>query len=500
MKKRERSGRKRTGEAGKNRSTDRYMKSGQDVKEERGKTAMKKTVFVWGIMAAAALVFSGCSLTETGEQGMELRETDGGEVLAEAVYPEMAPYPDEREYINTRTGEFDDEGFQEVYGAWRSGKAALNELPEADGTAMGTFTEQSVRQFLSGSGDENRICSPVNLYVALAMLAETTGGESRQQILSLLDADGTEELEKRAGNLWKLCYSNDGAVTSLLANSLWLQEGMQYDSQVLEHMKETYHASAYRGVMGSEEYNRLLQDWLDRQTGGLLKDQASGMKLDHDTVFALASTILYQARWKAEFSENNTKEAVFHGNAGDTPCEFLNSSSYGNYYWSDQFAAVSMELNESGAMWIILPDEDVSVDDVLSGKQMFELTAPGTEWKDRKYLKVNLSVPKFDAASDLNLGDGLRALGVCDIFDPETADFSSLFGETDGIFLSAAQHAARVKTDEQGVEAAAYTVMAAAGAAMPPDDEVDFTADRPFLFMITSQHGYPLFAGVVNEP
>ena len=38
------------------------------------------------------------------------------------------------------------------------------------------------------------------------------------------------------------------------------------------------------------------------------------------------------------------------------------------------------------------------------------------------------------------------------------------------------------------------------GSGMPPEDEVDFTLDRPFLFVLTSAAGQPLFAGVVNLP
>ena len=70
----------------------------------------------------------------------------------------------------------------------------------------------------------------------------------------------------------------------------------------------------------------------------------------------------------------------------------------------------------------------------------------------------------------------------------------------DGIFLSQAKHAARVAIDEEGVIAAAYTVMAAAGAAMPPDERVEFTLDRPFLFAVTGESGAVLFAGIVNTP
>ena len=51
------------------------------------------------------------------------------------------------------------------------------------------------------------------------------------------------------------------------------------------------------------------------------------------------------------------------------------------------------------------------------------------------------------------------------------------------------------------MEAAAFTVMAMSGAAAPPDEieEIDFTVDRPFLFVIMSSDNLPLFTGIVNR-
>lgn len=70
--------------------------------------------------------------------------------------------------------------------------------------------------------------------------------------------------------------------------------------------------------------------------------------------------------------------------------------------------------------------------------------------------------------------------------------------DTDEIFVSRAEHAARVMIDEKGCTAAAYTVMAVCGASMPPEQEVDFVVNRPFLFAITGNDGLPLFAGIVE--
>ena len=58
-----------------------------------------------------------------------------------------------------------------------------------------------------------------------------------------------------------------------------------------------------------------------------------------------------------------------------------------------------------------------------------------------------------------------------------------------------------VTIDEEGIEAAAYTILADAGAAPPRDTaEINMVLDRPFLFVIESRDGLPLFAGIVNDP
>ena len=78
-------------------------------------------------------------------------------------------------------------------------------LPDA-----ASFWQKSAAQFLSGEGKDNRVFSPVSVYLALAMLAETTDANSRAQILSLLGEESLETLRANAAALWKACYTDDG--------------------------------------------------------------------------------------------------------------------------------------------------------------------------------------------------------------------------------------------------------------------------------------------------
>ena len=420
-------------------------------------------------------------------------------LLAEAVYPEMAPLPMESDYIDEQTGEFDDEGFFELYSVWSEEQRA-RWLPEGSNAALSGFLEKSIPQFLSDAGTENRVYSPLNVYMALGMLAELTDGNSRQQILDLLGSEDIESLRQQATALWKSNYCDDGATTTILASSLWLDEDINFVQSTLDTLADTYYASSYHGQMGTDEFNKALQAWLNEQTGGLLEEQAAQIEMDAETLLALATTIYFRAKWSSEFREDRTEEKVFHAASGDITCDFMHQGGTDAYYWGDQFSAVTKRFEGNEAMWFILPDEGVTPEQLLQDPQVMEFLLHDGEWENNKYLIVNKAIPKFDVVSQLDLCDGLKALGVTDVFDYKISDFTPMTEDTDEVYLSQAKHDARVMIDEEGCTAVAYTVLAAAGAGMPPEEEVDFVLDRPFLFAITGVDRLPLFVGVVNQP
>ena len=414
--------------------------------------------------------------------------------IVKAVYPGQAQYPDYTQYE-------DSEEFYAAYDAWLKEQRDLNSL-SVSSDVIEDFLRLSIPEFLTGT-QGNEVYSPVSVYMALAMLAELTDGNSRSQIFEVLGADNLNELRENAAKVWNTAYRNDGAVTSVLAASLWLDENINYVDETMKALAEHYYVSSYAGEMGNEGMNRALRDWINEQTGGLLEEQAADLELLDDTILALATTICFRAKWDKEFNENRTVPGEFiilSPDGGTIPCEFMNSSGTGTYYWAEQFSAVSRELENNGRMWFILPGSDTSVAALLDDPATMDFLMADGEWENSKFLTINLSVPKFDVSSDSDLTDGMKRLGMVDIFDPTLSDFSATTADMTGIILSRAEHAARVAIDEEGVTAAAYAVMGEAGAPKPPDEEVDFVLNRPFLFAITAKNGLPLFMGVVQDP
>ena len=367
------------------------------------------------------------------------------------------------------------------------------------------FFARSMAQTLSGS-NENETYSPVNLYMALCLMAEVS--DSNEQILELLNASSRDELRAQANLIWNATYLDKGNQT-LLANSVWLDKGLDYNQATMDTLAENYYTDVYQGNLQSRKIGGEIKDWLNGNTGRMLKSDVDQVNVDPLTVMLLYSTVYYQAKWVNEFNKANNTDGKFHAPGGDVDCTYMNKQKMqAYYYWAEDFGAVSLGLKDGSRMWLLLPDGDKTTDDILASGEFSEmvLDAGDEGYENKKYMLVNLSLPKFDIKASGNLKDDLQAMGITDVFSPETADFSStLYGHKDfgndfAPFFSAVNQATRVAIDEKGVTAASYIEIPGNGAAAPPEEIIDFILDRPFVFVITNRYNVPLFAGVVNEP
>ncbi len=461
--------------------------------EKSAPRAKKRRKAQW-IAAAAAVLAAAIIAGILFAPGLKpenvnpLPGTIGGFALAAPTYPETAKYPD-------------DPNDGESYKTWwnqRRDRAAFY----GAGTALYPFFEKLEKQTFSGRR-ENTVLSPVNVFMALSMLSALTDGETREEIVSLLGVESSAAALDTAYRVWNSSFSDDGLVTALLGNSVWLKEGFPVNKAVLETLAEKCYAASFSGDFADAEYTKALKKWLNEQTGNLLEDAVAGLEIDPETVLTLLSTLYFRAQWQNKFAESETREETFHALTGDEIAQFMHRTElFGRYYWGERFGAVRLSLSEAGDVWFFLPDEGVTPDELFADEEALTLMRLFSEvnavenYPNSKTVITHLSVPKFDIASDLDLKGVLQALGVKKAFSARNADFSPLTPES-GVFVSGVKHAARVAADEDGVTAAAYTALFLAGAAEPTADEMDFVLDRPFAFVITGFDGLPLFTGTV---
>ncbi len=412
----------------------------------------------------------------------------------EGVTKVMALYPDPVA-INMSAKDYEDDDLRY---AWRKEVIKKAEISAVFNSKLKDYYMNIMSQILA-SDDENTVCSPLNTYFAFAILADVSGGQSREQILGALGMDDIYELRENVKALWESNYADTPAIKSILANSLWLRKGFEFNKIELDILAKDYYASLFSGKPGSKDMNKALQVWTDQNTGGLLKDYIGKMELDPNTVFSIVSTIYYKAQWDNDFYEGATRKETFHGTKGDTEVDMMhgNEPSMGVYRTED-FTAVSLSVKDSGEMHFILPTEGEDVNALLSNQDIFKAIIYEENDQNRFYPRVNMSIPKFRVSAETDLTETMKKLGITDVFG-DNADFSSLLTDSDNVRVTKADHVAMVEIDEEGVTGAAYTHIDSSGSAERQEEVIDFILDRPFMFVVTGMDGSILFAGIVRN-
>ena len=465
---------------------------GDDLIEEANKEFKNKSrKYLISIMAASLAVAMILCVIFIPNHSKEPNSAGFGNLTAYAI--KEAEYPKTLDYPDSNSADF-----YEEEKAWQLSRNELLKEYDSETMKADAFFKNSFSAFLSGCEGENLVYSPLNVYFALGMLAEITDNNSRKQILEALAVEDIEELRQTANALWKANYYNDKRVSSILANSLWLNEKIKFNNDTLKRVSDVYYASSYSGEMGSKAFNNALISWIDKNTKNSLTNQSQNIEMTKYTVISLASTLYFKASWKEQFNKIATEKRTFYEGEKQYEYDFMNMSRQGTVYYGENFTATKLALDGSGYMYFILPDKNSSVEEIVNGKDAANLISKGDNWNNKTEATINYAIPKFDISGNINLKDTLKNLGVNDVFSRLKSDFSPLSDEKN-LAVSSAEHAARVMIDEEGCTGASYTIIAVEGMSAPPREIIDFTLDRPFVFAVTSATNDVLFAGVVNN-
>lgn len=474
----------------------------------------------WGAIAAAAVVIIGAglylgqrnddltssgALSGAGSDEVDMSAGTAGDEAAEVIQLakaselDLPKEPDETAYGIDETGS---EGDWDAYWkAWQEYTEALKKVrsnaDESYLSNLNSFTTTTMNKILlSADKNENAVYSPANLYMALAMLTETTAGSSQQQILDLLGTSDTDAIREQTQSIWASLYRNESTQKISLANSIWLNNDCSFNQDTLDILAESYYADSYYAQMGSEKTDKAIAEWLNSKTNDLLEQYTAEINTEPESAALMYSTLYFYDQWMEKFDEDSTDKGVFTSSAGERQTvDFMHQTTDGNFIRGDSYVMAERYFDGGERMYFILPDEGTSVEQLLEDEDILSLmSSTNNDWTGGEII---WSMPKFDVSSQLGLKDCLISLGVTDVFDSEKADCSPL---SEGLYLDEVKQAARVKVDENGCEAASYVEMNKTAAGDPQDYEtIEMNLNRPFLFVITGEDNLPLFAGVVNQ-
>ena len=375
--------------------------------------------------------------------------------------------------------------------------------PQSGSTDVGGYDDFS--NLLSAavlSGSRNQNLSPISVYLALAMVAEGANGDTQAELLKLLGCKSLEELSAICGAMLETLSIDEQNSTLDMHNSLWMADNIggqpvAFRPEYLNKLADLYRSEANVVEFGSPSAAKQIADWINRHTRGKINVSPDALNFDPSTLAVLINTIYLKDGWSEVFQPENTRTDTFHGYDGDSEARYMHRfDRNSSVRFGDGWMAYRVYLNRVGYVTFVLPDEGIALEKLLGSPDAIDkLLRQGF---DKKY-DVSLEIPKFKFQDKMELTNVLSALGLSLSFTP-AADFSGM-SDTPCCIDSVIQES-YIGVDENGVEAAAYTmVQMRATAFMPVQlDKLEFHLTRPFFYAIESFDGTVLFIGTVTNP
>lgn len=371
-----------------------------------------------------------------------------------------------------------------------------NQVSDSQISAINAFAFKTSAALLADAG-VNSCYSPLSLYLALSMAATGAIGTTQAEMLDLLGSQDTQTLADECSRLFRLLYADDAIGKLKLAQSAWMDNDLngqpiKYKDAFISTARDDFYASLYSVDFAAPETGDAISQWIADNTGGLIKPK---FVADPQQILSIINTIYFYDQWTRQFARSLTKPDTFHLADGSTvTCDFMNAEKTNQHFARGEgFLRADLSLKHNGSMSFILPDEDISLQDLLTTPQALQTALTGGESVNGF---VTWSIPKFSIDSEFKLKPMLKSLGMNAAFD-STADFS---GITDSMaFISNVIQQTHIAINEDGVEAAAYTRIDLVGAGAPVDEAV-MILNRPFIFTINAVNGTILFIGICGNP
>lgn len=340
---------------------------------------------------------------------------------------------------------------------------------------------------------ENTVTSPLSASVLLAMVAAGAGGDTAEEMVELLGLDNPRDI-RHAALLADLVDTDD--VTLSITNSLWAAEGYPFENEYVSFVQDTYGATLDEVDLGSQETADTIDAWVDERTGGLIDEIAADLGLPNlQAVLVMLNTVYFLGTWTTAFEEQDTREALFvlaDGSEVVVPTMHRSDADVETSF-GDGFQMLRLPYgdDERFGMEVLLPDEDVALDELLDNLDagVWRNAVDGLQTTTVS----EIALPRFELGWDSNLKEVLQSLGMVSAFGD--GDFTPMSSADP--FLDTVVQKTYIRVDEEGTEAAAVTGGIMAESAGPPP----YRVDRPFAFTVSDREtGAVLFLGSVHDP
>ena len=308
------------------------------------------------------------------------------------------------------------------------------------------------------------ICiSPFSLGAVLSMAAEGAAGTTAEQMRKVLGKD----------------YSAAPAdKTVKVANSVWVNKQVSIYQDYKKTVQNKYSSEVYNKDFSQRSFITDVNRWCSRNTNGKIPSILESVEPDMQML--LLNAVYFYDKWDSPFTR--TDKAPFTSIDGTIQqVDMMHQTSSLRYCQNDFFQILELPYQEGDMeMYVLLPRPGVAFDDALAALS----TSRWDGWRrDLRSERVRVSMPKFKLECEMDFTGILQDLGMKLAFS-NLADFSLM--SSTGLAIGFVKQKTFIDVDEEGTEAAAVTGLGMRTTSVAPSNTIDFTADRPFFYIIRS--------------
>lgn len=278
-------------------------------------------------------------------------------------------------------------------------------------------------------------------------------------------------------------------------DQVWADEGLKTEQDYLDRVATAYGAGVKLLPLleEPEDSRKTINDTVSDDTEGLIEDLIPEGALG-SAGWVLTDAVHLKADWDREFEKEATGTGGFTtAKGGRADVEFMNRTGDLIHARRDGWTGVRLPYKGGRlGMFALLPDGD--------GRACPELPAETVEslGAEAAGSRLKLSLPRVDLSTRGEVSSLLKELGMATAFS-DRADFTGV--SPDASRISAVRHAARLKVDEKGTEAAAATSVEMEVSSAVPEELPEVVFDKPHVLLIQDlTTGEPLFLARVADP
>ncbi|XP_058547857.1 serpin B5 [Neofelis nebulosa] len=352
--------------------------------------------------------------------------------------------------------------------------------------ANSAFAVDLFKQLCEKEPVGNVLFSPICLSTSLSLAQVGTKGDTANEIGQVLHFGNIKDVPFGFQTVTSDVNKLSSFYSLKLIKRLYVDKSLNPSTEFISSTKRPY-AKEMETVDFKDkleetksQINQSIKDLTDGRFENILSDSS----VSDQTQILVVNAAYFIGKWMKKFPESETRECPFRINKTETkPVQMMNMDAtfcMGNI---DGINCKVIELpfqNKHLSLLILLPkdveDESTGLEKVeqqLNPETLLQWTNPST----MANAKVKLSIPKFKVEKIVDPKASLENLGLKNIFDENTSDFSGM-SEAKGVALSSVVHRVCLEITEDGGDS-----MEAPGSRILQHKD-EFNADHPFIYIV----------------